>query len=348
MDPSSLSPEDILRQKEIAGGIKYDNPTDAPVTELNENVYYQESPKVPLNPEQPVREKTEPQGEVAGPASFDLGWKNLPLSILPSRGLFYPDDSQIAIRPAEVREIRMFSTIDDGDMVDLDSKLNFILESCCKIKFGGYGVVSYMDLKQEDRFFVIMAIRDLTFVKGENRIVITPRKKCSTEGCDGVEGIELRTGVLSNYEIDPQLMEYYSVQEKKFVFYIKRIGKTIKMSVPSIGVSKVIAEWVRKQVKQNNEVDESFLKIAPFYFEDWRGLDDNKIREAMIDSNDWTKEEFSAYFQLAEKIKIGTKLNVKVKCDKCSDGEVTAPIYFPGGFRSLFVISDIFGELFRP
>ena len=64
-----------------------------------------------------------------------------------------------------------------------------------------------------------------------------------------------------------------------------------------------------------------------------------------LDSESWTKEEFSIYFQLAEEIKIGTKLEVSLPCQACGASEVTAPISFPGGFRSLFVISDIFREL---
>jgi hypothetical protein len=192
-----------------------------------------------------------------------------------------------------------------------------------------------------------MAIRDLTFVKGENRIILDGSNNCLTKGCRGMEAIELRTGVLSNYDLDENLMKFYSFQERKFVFPIRRIGKTIKMTVPSIGVTKAISDFVRNSVRRGEDLDQSFIKIAPFYFQDWRGLDDFKIKEAMVSSaQEWTKEEFSAYFELAEKIKVGTKLKSRVKCDTCGEGEVTAPIYFPGGFRSLFVISDIFRELF--
>lgn len=119
------------------------------------------------------------------------------------------------------------------------------------------------------------------------------------------------------------------------------------MSPPSIGVTKAISSFVADCVAKGEEVDKSFIKIAPFYFSDWRGLDYFKIKETMVSSlEEWTKEEFSAYFELSEKIKIGTNLRVRVKCDSCGAGEVTAPIYFPSGFRSLFVISDIFRELF--
>ena len=64
----------------------------------------------------------------------------------------------------------------------------------------------------------------------------------------------------------------------------------------------------------------------------------------MRESDDWSKEEFSLYFELCETIKIGTELDINLKCPTCG-AEVTAPITFPSGFKSLFVISDIFREL---
>jgi len=351
MSDNNLSPEEILREKEISGGIKYDDPSELDLdTELQENIYPQQE-VVESEPLGNVHEKSmesKPYVQDSETKPLDLGWKNLPMNMLPSKGLFYPEPTRVAIRPAEVREIRQFSTIDEDDMLDIDNKLNFILETCCRVKFSeSGGVVSYKDLKQEDRFFIIMAIRDLTFVKGENRIIVNPDGGCTTKGCTGMEGIELRTGVLSNYEIDQNLLKYYSSTERTFAFPIRRIGKTIKLAPPSIGVTKAIASFVADSVARGEEVDKSFIKIAPFYFNEWRGLDYFKIKEAMVSSSEeWTKEEFSAYFELAERIKIGTNLKVRVKCDACGDGEVTAPIYFPSGFRSLFVISNIFGELF--
>jgi len=358
MSDQNLSPEEILREKEIAGGISYDDPSGLNLdSDTPENVYSQspyvdsttDSPKPnPVNEQPDIPQPNDPPQIEPESRPLDIGWKNLPMHMIPSKGLFYPEGTRIAIRPSEVKEIRQFSTIDEDDMLDIDNKLNFILDSCCKIKFSEHGgLVSYKDLKQEDRFFVIMAIRDLTFVKGENRIIINTDNGCTTEGCPGMEGIELRSGVLSNYDIDSKLMEYYSPSERMFTFHMRRIGKTIKMTPPSIGVTRAISNFVKDAVKKGDDVDESFIKIAPFYFNDWVNLDYFKIKEAMITSNEeWTKEEFSAYLGLSEKIRIGTNLRLKVKCDTCGDGEVTAPIYFPGGFRSLFVISDIFRELF--
>ena len=42
--------------------------------------------------------------------------------------------------------------------------------------------MSFKDLKEEDRIFIIMAIRELTFSKGENNLVLKPVcKECNHE-----------------------------------------------------------------------------------------------------------------------------------------------------------------------
>jgi hypothetical protein len=354
MDPNNLSPEHILKQKEISGGISYDDPiADLPTTSTEQRIEKEvEALRVrkeerisdsPLAKE--IRQQKDEASNKEGPSVMSIGWKNLPPVILPSGGLFYPEGTQIAIRSAEVKEIRHFSTIDESDMLDIDQKLNMILNSCCVVKFPDRGVVSYKDLKQEDRFFIIMAIRDLTFIKGENRIILQPELKCAKTNCSYQYGIELRTGVLSKYELDPDIMKYYSKKDKKFILPISKISKTLEMNVPSIGVVDAISNYARNRIKSGREVDESFIKIAPFIFDDWRDLTEGKIAQREEESNSWTKEELSIYFVLADKIKIGTKLEVSLPCETCGAQEVTAPISFPDGFRSLFLISNIFREL---
>jgi len=277
--------------------------------------------------------------------AFDTGWKNVPVSILPSRGLFYPDGTKMAIRSAEVREIRHFSMIDEDDRLDIEEKLSYVLERCLRIDFPGEGVVSYRDLKQEDRFFLILAIRDLTFTRGENSILLKPKKKCKeTKECAIGEGIELRTGVLSSYELDDRIINYYNPETKSFTFDIKRINKRIEMFVPSIGVNQKISEFITDCASKKRPIDDGFLKIAPFIFGEWRDLTNESIYLRMRESDYWTKEEYSLYFELSEKIKIGTILEIKVNCPACGE-EAIADIAFPSGLRSLFVISDIFGEL---
>ena len=365
-----LSPEDILARKEMEGGVVYDDPfiPESPIhsTPTPEDLVARQTPLYapPVNVPPVIQEipsprptfqseetsglgRIEPKRQLQPEFSpgLEFGWKNLPMSVLPSKGLFYPEGTKIAIRAAEVKEIRHFSSIDEEDLIDLNERLNFILSKCSTMNFPNEGVVSYKDLKQEDRFFLIMAIRDLTFVQGENRIIVTPETSCGKkEACPISNGIELRTGILSDYEIDPKVMKYYSPVSRNFVFPVRKIGKEIRMTVPSIGVMDAISSFVVESERKGTQVDESFVKIAPFIFEEWRRLDSKQIAQRMAEADEWSKEEFSLYFELSETIKIGTQLDVNVTCPTCG-AEVTAPITFPGGFKSLFVISDIFGEL---
>jgi hypothetical protein len=358
-----LSPEEILARKEIQGGIKYDDPfvpDSQPISMTDPRIEsrWEESQKIQtplpiqhqesLSPlesqplQSPPKNLVQSKGFTPG---LEIGWKNLPVSIIPTRGDYYPEGAKIAIRPADTKEIRHFSSIDEEDRLDLNEKLNFILDTCSVISFPGIGVVSYKDLKFEDRVFIIMAIRDLTFAEGENKIILKPETKCENkETCPISNGIELRTGVLSDYELDSRFSKYYSPINRNFCFPIPKLGKEISIWIPSIGVMDEITSFVVEAEFKGIEIDDSFIDIAPFIFPDWRGLTFERILSKMRESDTWAKEEFSFYFEVTRMIKIGTKPEIKIQCPTCG-AEVTAPVTFPGGFRSLFVISDIFGEL---
>ena len=265
--------------------------------------------------------------------------------LLPSGGLFYPEGTKIAIRAADVKEIRHFSTIDEDDRLDIEEKLGYVIDRCLRMDFLGEGVVSFKDLVQEDRFFAVMAIRDLTFISGENSIILIPKTKCDNKAeCPFSNGLELRTGALRSYTLDPKILSYYNPTTRSFTFDVKKIGKTIEMTVPTIGINGAISDFIIYCSGKNITIDEGFLKIAPFILKEWRGLNSEKILMRMREADYWTKEEYSLYFGLSEKIKIGTEIDVKQVCPVCGK-EVTADIAFPSGLRSLFVISDIFGEL---
>jgi len=359
MDLSNLSPENILKQKELAHGIVYDDPIPEPQNSPQltaEDKIDREIESLKVKKEEVLMEssltkqiKKAPDSNPAIPENgppLQTGWKNLPIAILPSEGFFYPPNTQIAIRSAEVKEIRHFSSIDESDVLDINSKLNMILSACSVVKFGNQGVVSYKELKQEDRFFIVMAIRDLTFIKGENRIILKPQTECGGQkDCPFSQGVELRTGVLSRYKIPDKLMQYYSPADRKFIFQIPKVGKKLSITIPSIGVMEIFSNYTSQKIQSGQEVDDSFIKIAPYIYESWKDLDFKKIEQLEKESSNWSKEEFSVYFEVVDQLKIGTKLEVSLPCSKCGAEEVTARISFPRGFRSLFVISDIFGEL---
>jgi len=357
-----ISPEEILRSKELMGGLEYDDDSSIINKEIDlSQEIREEVQKMPEIPEPQIEEKKEVIEErIPSPninfqessrmekdAVFEIHWKNLPISLLPSKGMFYPENTRMAIRPCEVKEIRHFSTIDEDDRIDIERKLSFILERCLRIDFPGIGVVSYKDLKQEDRFYIIMAIRDLTFLRGENSLILKPKKNCkATPECPFKEGFELRSGNLSSYDLDEEVLRRYDSEKRCFVFTFRNTGRSFDVFVPSIGVTQEISNFVKTCVNRGIEIEDGFLEICPFIIPEWRGLNFDYILSVMRrTSSEWDKKEFSLLYQISEKIKIGTKSEAKQICPICGDGEIPADITFPGGIRSLFLISDIFGEL---
>jgi hypothetical protein len=367
MNNLDISPEEILKMREEQSGMVYDDPIDVEPTPITSEPILKNPQEIIDVQEQPILKQQEPainlgnindgkikeepitslgkaQSYVDSP-SFDIGWKNLPVDLLPSRGMFYPSGAKIAIRAADVKEIRHFSAIDEDDRLDIEEKLGYVIERCLRMDFPGEGVVSFKDLIQEDRFFAIMAIRDLTFISGENSIILIPKIKCDDRAeCPFSRGMELRTGSLRSYRLDEKILKYYNEVSRSFLFDVKKINKTIEVTVPTIGINTAISEFIVYCTARSIDIDEGFLKIAPFILKEWRGLNNEKILMKMREADYLTKEEYSLYFGLSEKIKIGTEIDVKQVCPVCGK-EVTADIAFPSGLRSLFVISDIFGEL---
>jgi hypothetical protein len=275
----------------------------------------------------------------------ETGWKRITLDTLPSQGMFYPDGFDIQVRPAMVGEIRHFSTIDETDLLDVDDKLNYVLDKCTRISLGSGRKGSYKDLKEEDRFFLIFAIRDITFINGENKIFVNMKcKVCQDNGDYVPEKVELKNENFDYYQLDDSVMRFYSESEKCFVINSPKVG-SFKVYVPSLGITTYIKSFIRDRARNSESIDKAFLKVAPFMFPDWRGLDEKVYIKAQQDSLTWNQYKLSAILKITEMIRFGVKTEIKKPCGTCG-AEVAAQLSFQGGIKSLFIISDPFGDLF--
>ena len=101
-----------------------------------------------------------------------LGWQPLDISSLPTTGKYYPNDTKILVRSATGGEIKHWSTIIPNDISSINNAMNYVIERCCKISIPGieYMGGNWKDLIDIDRLYILFAIRDLTFVKGENEL----------------------------------------------------------------------------------------------------------------------------------------------------------------------------------
>jgi hypothetical protein len=273
-----------------------------------------------------------------------VGYIDFDTANLPSGGNFYRSDMKIHIRPARVGEIRDFSTMDEQNIKDVDDKLNNMLMMCIKINFGK-SPGSYKDLMEEDRIYLLLALRELTFKDGEAQLLLSVKgHDCPAKSSSSTPAkVELRTTNLEFQEIDEQVAGYYDHTNKCYSIQTKSYGE-IRMAPPTIGVMRCITDYIREREEAGQNWDKASLQILPYIQREWRGWSKKDIFAVITDFQGWDSGKYSVIFRLAEKMKIGVKPELKHTCLGCGT-EVLAPLEFPDGIKSLFVIPDISHEL---
>ena len=272
-----------------------------------------------------------------------VGYTPLNLNEFPSKGKFYRDDFEIHIRSAKVAEVRAFSTVDENNLKEVDDGLNNLVLSCTRIMYGSQRG-SYKDILEEDRIYLILAIRELTFKTGEQTLMMPVGKKsCKTSECKSQESIELRTENLQFNNVIDTIEKYYDPADKCYTITTKSYGE-IKMAPPTIGVMRAITDYIRDREEKNQSWDKSTLAILPYLQREWRGWTEKDIFAKITSFQGWDSTKYTIVYRLAEDMKVGVKPEMVFPCKSCGE-EVSVPLTFPGGIKALFIISDISSEL---
>jgi len=272
-----------------------------------------------------------------------VGFTPLDLTSFPSQGKFYRDDFEIHIRAARVAEIRAFSTIDENNLREVDEGLNNIIISCCKVTYGTQRG-SFKDVLEEDRIYLILSIRELTFKTGEQTLMMPVSKKsCKNSACKPQESVELRTGNLQFNQIEDSIEKYYDGVDKCYTVTTKNYG-IIKLAPPTIGVMRSITDYVRDKEEKGQSWDKSTFGVLPYLQRDWRAWSEKDIFSTITSYQGWDATKFTIVYRLCESMKIGVKPEMEFPCKSCGE-EVTVPLTFPGGIKALFIIPDISTEL---
>ena len=272
-------------------------------------------------------------------------YHNVPLDCLPSLGRFYPDNTQITIRAARVDEIREFSAIDENDIKDVTDKLTYMVSQCVKVYYGNVPG-SYRDLLSADRIVLILKIREITFLDGMSSIKLpVPANACETTGCKTQDTVVFNSTKLNFTNPAPELEKYYDSVNKCYNVRTKSFG-VITLFPPSIGVTSIITNWIVEQAKEEKKFDAVLTEIMQYLVGNWRRLNSKSIFNILGELSSWPTEKFALVYRLIEKINIGIEFELKEKCETCG-GEITVPITFPDGYKSLFVptVSDFGDEL---
>jgi hypothetical protein len=252
-------------------------------------------------------------------------------------GLFYPVGSTIQIRAAEVKEIQSYSMVDDTNYYDIVEKMNDMLSSCVRIKYPDGNIGSYLDIRDPDRFYLIFAIRELTFQQGNSLVT---KATCT---CGNDVNIELKRENFQNFSISDKLKKYYDASNRCFTFETQE-GSVFHLAPPSIGLQKSFTDYIVKENAEKKKPNLSFLKIIPFTLYDRTTISPEGITAKLEEFISMGHMSFQFLNSAVEKLSFGIEKVTK----NCSCGlEVHSDMIFPDGPSAVFVVHDAFEKFIK-
>lgn len=276
----------------------------------------------------------------------EVGRMAIPIEDLPSEGKFYPVGTSISIRAAKVSEIRHFSTVQESDFLSIDDHLNSILESCCKVHIPNSTMsnkkTTYKDILEIDRMFLVLAIRDLTFTEQNSKI----RMNVECKKCGNKDVIEIDRFSIPKVKFEEKIEKFYSEEERCFIFKTKDGEDTFKIRIPTLGMTEFTKTFARSKVNDQAFIDEGFLKFLLYYDEDYRNLNNNKLKTINEEMKKWSVKKLSLVTRVIDIIDRSIVMNITSTCSDCGE-EGEYPIQFQDGYKSLFLVpeDDILDEL---
>jgi len=271
------------------------------------------------------------------------GWKPINPDHLPTGGIMLPSDIEINIRSAKTREIRHWSIIDENDPGDVEDKVNYILERCVSVRSGNRRL-SWKDLTDFDRFFIVYRIKELTFPNGENEINLKFQcpADCS-EPDNQIENLPLSSALLKQtFSVPKDIMKYFDENRREFVAQ-RTDGGEITFVLPSIGVSTKLRKSLIDKTKNNENIQKhkEFYKYAPYMINDWRSLNEEKMGEIQKYLDKMDRKEVLFRAKVTEIIENNLEIDVKRPCPKC-ERNLEAPTFFRSQDERGFKLKDLF------
>jgi hypothetical protein len=260
----------------------------------------------------------------------DLQYFNCDIRELPC-GRFYPIGTLFMVRPAKVKEIQAYSMVDDSNFYDIVEKMNDMLKACVRIKYPDGKIGSFLEVRDQDRLFLIFLIRELTFQQGNSLTV--PAKNSKGEEVQ----IELTRKNFEFHPIDPVLEKHFNPNKSCYSFETKN-GGLFEITPPTIGLQKAFTDYIIKENNDKVSPNLSFLKIIPFMLGGRTSITYDGIKAKLSEFEQMDDMSFQFLNAAVGKMTFGIK-----ELKKDFDGEeVRAEMQFPNGTSGIFVIHDAF------
>jgi hypothetical protein len=263
--------------------------------------------------------------------AIGMGFMEIPLTDLPSSGIFYPEGTRIHVRSASGGDIRHWSMVDETSLLAIDDALNYIIERCVTITSPGERPASWKDLVEIDRFYLVLAVRDFTFTEGKNELKIAVSE---------VEDVTVKKDNITFIDLPEGIYKYFNKEKRCFAFPgAEGSKKTINVYMPTVGTSQWIRSYVEKKNSLQEKFDEDFVQIAPMLIEDWRKLNDKAYAQFVNYSMGWSSYAWGMISKVKKTLQ--TAVSPKFIYNDENGVEKEAPLNFRGGIKSIFNQTDL-------
>lgn len=256
------------------------------------------------------------------------GSKPIPVGMLPSKGLFYPEDLIITISPLKVKQIRHFSTIDETDEIDVASKLNFVINSSVKVQTSNLKF-SPMSLLDIDRLYILFIVREITFIEFPS--IMKLESKCNEcENDDMVDIKSERLGAVKQGALEEYLSNY-SKQERCIKLPIGSEG--INLYLPSMENLEIARKEIVKEEIHEEDHDRFMLC---FLVPPGKKLSSADFLNFEKEMEEWSPDKYMMVRSFVSAVNSAYSVDVYYKCSSCGAG-VATPLRFHRGIKELFV-----------
>lgn len=264
----------------------------------------------------------------------ELGYIQINPELIPSRCKFYPEDYKFYLKPAKLKDIRMFTDIANDEYYNINNKINLILNSCIKIQSKS-GQVSYNRILEIDKIFFVVAIRDLTFYKIPNSM----KTKHICNSCSKNNTLEIYSNNTIFFNEKEYLNFKYDIEKRAYVFDIDNTGEILETKPPSILSTITIKNYIEHKNKLGANYNKETLDYVKYLNLDWSSIDIKDIDEIMQSTYGWSIDKETAMVKFISNFKNSIFAKVYGVCNNCGT-EVAPPFSVEGGFRNIFLIQD--------
>lgn len=272
-------------------------------------------------------------GKKQSPKQFMVGgWQDINMSLLSYKGVYYPEDTVISVKPFSTKEVIQFTSINEKNPLEVDKAMRYLIDECVQVRVKGRIIKAKDIIFNIDRFSVILLAR----LYSDMRTDLTFENSCSVSKCNHEQKIK----------VIPQNLVYSKDVISK---YFDGKSSVFKIQMKSVSGNPIEVEYSPTTISENtdlfdfmmgkrDEIEESELKVLSKIFPFMRKEIDKceSMSDVYLAFKDLSKDNIIDYSNLADKVVLDFNNKVSTKCGDCGHME-DVPMRFPDGIGVVVV-----------